>query len=85
MVTNSALIARRVVDNSFQVLSVLYMGMAQAVDCLDIADKLSPATRRIYNEVRNIFPAFTDDKVLYPAVAGVIEYLNEIDLKDLAI
>lgn len=85
MGTNSALIARRVIDNSFQVLSVLYMGMAQAVDCLDIADQLSPVTRRVYDEVRNIFPAFKEDSVLYPAVARVIEYLKGIDLKDLAL
>ena len=85
MGTNSALIARRVVDNSFQVMSVLYMGMVQAVDCLGIADRLAPATRRVYDEVRSIFPAFKEDAALYPAVARVIDYLKEKDLKDLAI
>lgn len=85
MGTNSALIARRVVDNSFQVMSVLYMGMVQAVDCLGIADRLAPATRRVYDEVRSIFPAFKEDAALYPAVARVIDYLKEKDLKDLVI
>ena len=85
MGTNSALIARRVVDNSFQVLSVLFMGIVQAVDCLDISKKLSPVTAQVYNEIRSFFPAFKDDTILYPAVADTIAYLKKTDLKDLAI
>ncbi len=85
MGTNSALIARRVVSNSFQVLAVLFMGMAQAVDCLSISGKLSAATARTYREIREFFPAFKDDSVLYPTVARTIDYLKNIDLKQLSL
>ena len=39
MGTNSALIARRVIDNSYQVMAVHCMALAQAVDYLKIEDK----------------------------------------------
>lgn len=85
MGTNSALIARRVVNNSFQVLAVLFMGMVQAIDCLGISGKLSAATYRAYREIREFFPAFKDDSVLYPAVARTIDYLKDINLKQLSL
>ena len=85
MGTNSALLARRVIDNSYQVLSVLFMGMVQAVDCLDISDKLSDETARVYREIRTFFPAFKEDFALYTAVAETIAYLKNIDLKQLSL
>lgn len=85
MGTNSALLARRVIDNSYQVLAVLFMGIAQAIDCLDLAQSLAPASRRTYTDIRSFFPAFKEDKVLYPAVADTISYLKQIELKDLAL
>ena len=48
MGTNSALIAAKVIENSFQVLSILYMGMVQAVDILKISDRLAPRTAQAY-------------------------------------
>lgn len=85
MGTNSALLARRVIDNSYQVLAVLFMGMVQAVDCLDIAGKLSQETARTYRQIRTFFPAFKEDFALYTAVADTIAYLKNIDLKQLAL
>lgn len=85
MGTNSALIARRVIDNSYQVLSVLFMGMVQAVDILNIKENLSAKTRKVYDEIRSFFPAFKEDPILYPAVANTIDYLQKIDLEDLTL
>ena len=56
MGTNSALICRTVVENCSQVLAIHLMALVQAVDCLDVADKLAPATRKLYDKVRGIVP-----------------------------
>ena len=82
MGTNSALIAKRVINNAFQVMAIHYMTMAQAVDYLKIQDKLAPATRKVYDEVRKIFPVFTEDYPLYTSVAAVEEYLKKADIRN---
>ena len=61
MGTNTALLCRRVADNAYQVLTVLYMALAQATDCLALADRLAPATRRAYNAVRELQPTIVED------------------------
>ena len=47
--TNSALIAKTVIENSYQVMSILFMGIVQAVDYLKIQDQLSTESRNVYN------------------------------------
>lgn len=77
MGTNSALICRRVVDNAFQVMAIHYMALVQAVDCLKIADRLAPATRKIYDDVRAIVPVFIDDTPKYKEIEQLIDYLKK--------
>jgi histidine ammonia-lyase len=60
MGTNSALIARRVIDNAFQVMAIHHIALAQAVDCLDIRTLLSDSSRQIYDDVRAVSPTFDD-------------------------
>lgn len=78
MGTNSALICGQVIDNAFQVMAILYMALAQAADCLGIADSLSPHTRKIYDGIRAIFPVFSDDTPFYEEIAAVEKYLRNI-------
>lgn len=61
MGSNSALMAGRVIDNSFTVLSIQLMTVLQAVDFLGCRDRLSPATRSIFTRVREFFPSFIED------------------------
>ena len=65
MGTNSALIAKTVIENSFQVMSILFMGIVQAVDYLKIQEKLSTESRCVYNEILAFFPVFTQDTPKY--------------------
>jgi histidine ammonia-lyase len=76
MGTNSALIARTVIDNAFQVTAIHFMILVQAVDCLKIKDKLSPVTRKVYEQIRAIFPCFTEDHPLYPEIRDVTVFLK---------
>ena len=76
MGTNTALLCRKVIENTFQVMSILFIALAQATDCLKIDDKLSPATRRQYDRIRNLVPLFVDDTPFYEDIAAVEEYLK---------
>ena len=77
MGTNSALIAKTVVNNSFQVMSILFMGIVQAVDCLKIQEKLSTESRCVYNEIRTFFPVFSEDTPKYKDIEAMEKYLKE--------
>lgn len=83
MGTNSALLCKKVVDNAFQVMAIHYIALAQATDCLSIADRLSAASRRAYDAIRGIVPRFVDDTPFYKDIAAVEEYLrnNPLNLK----
>jgi histidine ammonia-lyase len=76
MGTNAALMTATVIENAFQVVSILYMALVQAVDYLKIFDQLSPASQKIYRMVREIFPVHTEDTPLYQSIAKVIGYLQ---------
>lgn len=76
MGTNSALITAKVIDNSFQVFAIHSMALANAVDALGISDRLAPATREFYEDIRKIFPAFSDDKPLYRYIEHVADFLK---------
>ena len=77
MGTNSALICRIVVENCSQVMAIHLMALAQAVDCLGIAEKLAPATRRLYDSVRAIVPVFKDDTPKYKEIKALQRLLLE--------
>ncbi len=77
MGTNSALIARTVIENSYQVLSILMMAVVQAVDCIAARERLAPASQKIYDEIRAFFPVFRDDTPKYRDIERMIAYLKE--------
>lgn len=77
MGTNSALICRRVIENSFQVMAIHMMALVQAVDCLKIADKLATATHKLYDEIRSIVPVFIEDTPKYKEIEAIIELLKK--------
>lgn len=76
MGTNSAILAKRVIDNCYQVMAIHYIALVQAVDCINIQDKLSPFTRGIYDEVRQIVPKFIEDTPKDADIQNVIDYLR---------
>jgi histidine ammonia-lyase len=78
MGTNSALIAKTVVENAFQVVSIHFMALAQATDCLKIEEKLSSKTKEMYKEIRNIFPILIEDRTHYQEIETIREFLKRI-------
>jgi len=81
MGTNSALIAKTVIENSYQVMSIHFMALVQAVDCLKIQDKLSTETHNLYKEIREIFPVFSDDTPKYKEIEQIKHYLINKNIK----
>lgn len=77
MGTNSALMAKTVIENSFQVMAVQFMGIVQAIDCLEIQEKLSPKSRKVYDEIRAFFPVFKEDTPKYKEIEAMINYLKK--------
>ena len=81
MGTNAALITKHVIENSFQVLAIHLMAIAQAIDFLKIESKLSKKSRKIYQEIRAIVPVFVDDAPKYKEIQRLIEYLKTQDVE----
>lgn len=76
MGTNSALIAKHVVDNAYQVVAIHLMSICQAIDCLGCYDDMSAGSKKVYDDVRKIFPVFKDDTEKYTDIANIQEYLR---------
>src|SRR5207248_10831374 len=58
---NAAVMLKKVIDNSFEVLTIQAITILQAIDYLKCQEKLSPATHRVYSSIREIFPKFIED------------------------
>ncbi|CAI8921743.1 HAL/PAL/TAL family ammonia-lyase [Chryseobacterium sp. IT-36CA2] len=76
MGTNAAVICRKVIENAFEVLAIEAITIIQAVEYLGFQDKVSSSTKKLYDDIRKIIPAFSDDMVMYPYLEGVKKYLK---------
>lgn len=76
MGTNSAELCGQVINNVYQVMSVLFLAMAQAVDCLQIKDELAPSTRAHYDAVRELSATIVEDRPLFGDLAAIEQYLK---------
>lgn len=72
---NAALMTKKVIDNSFEVLTIQAMTVLQAIDYLECQEKLSPATHRVYASIRKIFPKFIDDFPKYESQEKIKNWL----------
>lgn len=62
MGTNAAMMCARVIENTFEVLSVHAIAIVQAISYKDFAERLSPATRWMYDEISALAPPFVEDE-----------------------
>lgn len=76
MGTNSALLCRHVIDNAYQVMSILVMALAQATDCLNMSERLCEKTRKAYCQVRGITPVIVDDTPFYEDIERLVDFLK---------
>ncbi len=80
MGTNSQLLCAQVIENVFQVLAIQYIALAQATDILNIKEKISDVSRKVYGQIRAIQPFILEDTPFYRQIGNVIEYLKSSPL-----
>lgn len=71
MGTNSALLAAKVIENGFQVLSIELITICQAIDALKCKEFVSSATKDLYEKVRSMVPAYREDRPMYKDIEAV--------------
>ena len=76
MGTNAALITRKVIDNTFEILAIHSIAVVQAIDGLNCTQLLSPFSQKTYKELRKLCPKFVEDRPLYKDLNNIIKYLK---------
>ncbi len=79
MGTNSALMAKKVIENSFEVLAIELITVVQAIEYLGNYEKTSAKTKELFDQVRKIVPVFKEDPIMYPYVNKIKEFLQNND------
>ncbi len=72
---NAALITRKVISNTFDVLAIQCIALMQAIDFLKCHPRLSSSTHALYNSIRKIMPAFIEDEPKYHVLQRVKNFL----------
>jgi len=80
MGTNAAVIARKVIGNAAEVLAIHAVAVMQAIDYLGVAGRLSPRCRAVYEQVRAVFPAVTDDQPHFRNLRRVVALIKTVNL-----
>ena len=75
MGTNSAQFARKVIDNTYQVLAIELMTIIQSIDYLNIESRMSSFTADKYRQLRKIVPRFEEDTIKYIEIRNIKDYL----------
>ncbi len=75
MGVNAAEITRKVIENTFEVLAIEWIGILQAIDYLGTKNKLSPKTYSIYKTLREIVPTFVHDSLKYKDIESIKKVL----------
>lgn len=77
MGTNSALLTKKVIDNSFDVLAIHLVAIAQAMDISDKHQEFSSSARKLYDFVRVDVPELIEDISLNQQITRLKQRLVE--------
>ena len=83
MGTNSAVMAKQVLENAYQVMSIHIMAICQAIDLLDGDEKerLSGNAKSVYEQIRTRASFVKEDVPQSESIAAVYEYIKETPFK----
>ena len=62
MGTNAALLTKRIIENTFEVVAIEMMTIVQAIEYLNIQNEVSSKTKWLYDEIRKLVPPFKKDE-----------------------
>lgn len=71
--------AREVVTNTQRVLGIELMTACQAIDIRKCSDKLAPATRKLYDKVRENVPFVETDTYLKPLIDNCYDIIQNME------
>lgn len=77
---NAAMMCHRVIDNTFEVLAVEAVALVQAIDIRGISGRMSPATKWVYKNVRDIMPFFEEDFSASAKLQQVKDWMKVTDV-----
>ena len=77
MGTNAALLTKKVIDNTYQVMAIQVLAIAQGMDYLQCYDKLSDAGKKLYDSVRQFVPTIREDVSQSANITALADYLKE--------
>jgi histidine ammonia-lyase len=83
MGSNAALLTARVIENSFEVLAIEAIAVAEAIESLGNSDKLNQSSLKFYNDLRRILPPSADDQPVFRHIKSVKQYLENNDLTEI--
>lgn len=75
MGTNAALLAKRVIDNSFEVLAIECMAIVYAIEQLGFVEKLSHQSQKVFTAVKSLIAVTPEDTVKYKDIEKIRNYL----------
>jgi histidine ammonia-lyase len=78
---NAAFMTKKVIDNSFDVLSIQLLALMQSIDFLKCHSRLSSFTLQVYEEVRAISKTITEDVPRYNEIKEIRQYLLTLGAK----
>lgn len=83
MGTNSAVIARKVIENGFQVMAIHAISVAQAIDLLpeEKRGQLASRTQEIYSIIRKAVPVIREDVAQFENILEVTNVLRNTKLE----
>jgi histidine ammonia-lyase len=76
MGANAALLAQKVIFNTYEVIAIEFLALIQALDYLNCLEKTSTQTQNYYKELRALVPVFKTDSVKYKDQQKIIGYLK---------
>ena len=82
MGTNSALLTKKIIENSFEVMSVELISLVQAIDYINELNTFSQKTIDFYKKIREIVPVFVNDTIKYNDIKNVISFIKNYVSED---
>ncbi|MGB4844191.1 MAG: aromatic amino acid ammonia-lyase, partial [Ferruginibacter sp.] len=77
---NAAIMTKKIIDNSFEVLAIQMMTVLQAIDYIGCVPRLSTQTLTVYKTIRELFPKFVGDQPKYKDLNRIKSYFEQSGL-----
>ncbi len=77
MGTNAALIAQKIIFNTYEIIAIEFLAIIQAIDYLNVQKKISKKGLEYYSKLRALVPVFKEDHIKYKEQKKITEYFKK--------